>query len=76
MMLTLAPSWHAEVPRQQNEVEGASTAAMVLPSLPEAVQRRERFQMPFPVRVALASDARGRRKRGLAYQQLLHGVPA
>lgn len=74
-ILFILSSWNPEIPREQDEVKGSATAPMVLPSLRETVQRRERLQVPCPVGKSSAADARRRRERWQTHPELLAGIP-
>ena len=68
-------SRNAEVHRQQDEVQGTSEAAMVLPDLRETMSRRERVQDALVLRVAFAADACGGRERWEAHIGFFVAVP-
>ena len=62
---------HAEMAGQQNEVEGAAEAAVVLPDVSEAMPGPERLQVPHAVRVAPAPTAHLLGEPGQVPRQLL-----
>jgi hypothetical protein len=52
------PSRNAEMGRQQDEVKGLATPAVVLPSVPKAMSRRERLQDARSLRISFTTDDR------------------
>jgi len=56
--LTGVRSRNAQVPRQQDEVQGTSAAAMVLSSLSKTMPGRQRIQVSHPIRSTSQTDAR------------------